>query len=145
MIDMMKYLDTIPKNKKLILFDGVCNLCNNAVLEVIKYDKKNVFLFAAIQSKTGKTITKELGIDVSKLDSILLYVPEEAYYSKSTAALKIAKEFSGYWKLLQICRLLPDFFNDFFYDYIARNRYKWFGRKENCMIPTPLIKAKFLE
>lgn len=142
---MMKYLDTIPKNKKLILFDGVCNLCNNAVLEVIKYDKKNVFLFAAIQSKTGKTITKELGIDVSKLDSILLYVPEEAYYSKSNAALKIAKEFSGYWKLLQICRLLPDFFNDFFYDYIARNRYKWFGRKENCMIPTPLIKAKFLE
>ena len=142
---MMKYLDTIPKNKKLILFDGVCNLCNNAVLEVIKYDKKNVFLFAAIQSKTGKTITKELGIDVSKLDSILLYVPEEAYYSKSTAALKIAKEFSGYWKLLQICTLLPDFFNDFFYDYIARNRYKWFGRKDSCMIPTPSLKAKFLE
>ena len=145
MIDMMKYIDTIPKNKKLILFDGVCNLCNNAVLEVIKYDKKNVFLFAAIQSKTGKTITKELGIDVSKLDSILLYVPEVAYYSKSTAALKIAKEFSGYWKILQIGTLLPDFFNDFFYDYIARNRYKWFGRKEKCMIPTPSIKAKFFE
>ena len=145
MIDMMKYLDTIPKNKKLILFDGVCNLCNNAVLEVIKYDKKNVFLFAAIQSKTGETITKELGIDVSKLDSILLYVPDESYYSKSTAALKIAKEFSGYWKILQIGTLLPDFFNDFFYDYIARNRYKWFGRKEKCMIPTPSIKAKFFE
>ena len=145
MIDMMKYIDTIPKNKKLILFDGVCNLCNNAVLEVIKYDKKNVFLFAAIQSKTGKTITKELGIDVSKLDSILLYVPDESYYSKSTAALKIAKEFSGYWKILQIGTLLPDFFNDFFYDYIARNRYKWFGRKEKCMIPTPSIKAKFFE
>lgn len=145
MIDMMKYLDTIPKTKKLILFDGVCNLCNNAVLEVIKYDKKNVFLFAAIQSKTGETITKELGIDVSKLDSILLYVPDESYYSKSTAALKIAKEFSGYWKILQIGTLLPDFFNDFFYDYIARNRYKWFGRKEKCMIPTPSIKAKFFE
>jgi len=144
-IDMMKYLDTIPKTKKLILFDGVCNLCNNAVLEVIKYDKKNVFLFAAIQSKTGETITKELGIDVSKLDSILLYVPDESYYSKSTAALKIAKEFSGYWKILQIGTLLPDFFNDFFYDYIARNRYKWFGRKEKCMIPTPSIKAKFFE
>jgi predicted DCC family thiol-disulfide oxidoreductase YuxK len=141
----MKYLDTIPKTKKLILFDGVCNLCNNAVLEVIKYDKKNVFLFAAIQSKTGETITKELGIDVSKLDSILLYVPDESYYSKSTAALKIAKEFSGYWKILQIGTLLPDFFNDFFYDYIARNRYKWFGRKEKCMIPTPSIKAKFFE
>jgi len=109
------------------------------------YDKKNVFLFAAIQSKTGKAITKELGIDISKLDSILLYVPEEAYYSKSNAALKIAKEFSGYWKLLQICTLLPDFFNDFFYDYIARNRYKWFGKQENCMIPTPSLKAKFLE
>ena len=145
MIDMMKYLDTIPKTKKLILFDGVCNLCNNAVLEVIKYDKKKVFLFADIQSKTGETITKELGIDVSKLDSILLYVPDESYYSKSTAALKIAKEFSGYWKILQIGTLLPDFFNDFFYDYIARNRYKWFGRKEKCMIPTPSIKAKFFE
>ena len=138
---MMKLIDTIPKNKKLILFDGVCNLCNDAVLRVIKYDKKNVFLFAAIQSKTGKEITKELGIDISKLDSILLYVPEEAYYSKSNAALKIAKEFLGYWKLLQICSLLPDFL----YDYIARNRYKWFGKQENCMIPTPSLKAKFLE
>ena len=65
--------------------------------------------------------------------------------SRIMSALKIAKEFSGYWKLLQICTLLPDFFNDFFYDYIALNRYKWFGKQENCMIPTPSLKAKFLE
>ncbi len=145
MLDMMKTSDTISKNKKLILFDGVCNLCNDAVLKVIKYDKKNIFLFAAIQSKTGEAMIKELGIDLSKIDSIILYVPEEAYYIKSTAALRIAKEFSGYWKLLQICTLLPDFFNDFFYDYVAKNRYKWFGKKESCTSPTPTLKAKFLE
>ena len=92
-------IDTIPNNKKLILFDGVCNLCNEAVLKIIKQDKKDIFLFTALQSNTGKNIINELGIDTSKIDSIVLYIPGEDYFIKSEAAFKIANEFYGIWKL----------------------------------------------
>jgi len=136
---------SIPNNKKIILFDGVCNLCNDSVLKVIKYDKKNTFLFAALQSDTGQKIIKELGIDINIIDSIILYIPEEAYYIKSTAALRVMREFGGVWNITQLFTILPTGFNNFFYDYIARNRYKWFGKKESCMIPTPELKAKFLD
>ena len=141
---MFETLDTIPKNKKLILFDGVCNLCNDAVLKIIKNDKKDIFLFTALQSNIGKNIINELGIDSSKIDSIILYIPGENYFIKSEAALNIANEFQGFWKLFQILKVFPLFFNDFFYDFIARNRYRWFGRKEQCMIPTKKLNSKFL-
>ncbi|SDR91408.1 Predicted thiol-disulfide oxidoreductase YuxK, DCC family [Polaribacter sp. KT25b] len=134
----------IPKNKKIILFDGVCNLCNNSVLKVIKHDKKNLFVFAALQSKSGQEIISYLKIDISKMDSIILYEPGVAYYIKSTAALKIMKYFGGFWFLTQIFGLLPEKIRDYFYDYIAKNRYNWFGKKESCMIPTPELKAKFI-
>ena len=134
-----------PTNKKIILFDGVCNLCNNAVLNVIKNDRKNTFLFSALQSDSGKKITAYLKIDISKVDSIILYEPSISYDLKSTAALKIMNNFGGLWKLTQIGWLFPEFFRDFVYDFIAKNRYKWFGKKEECMIPTPNLKAKFLD
>ena len=137
-------IDTIPNNKKLILFDGVCNLCNEAVLKIIKQDKKDIFLFTALQSNTGKNISNELGIDTSKIDSIVLYIPGEDYFIKSEAAFKIANEFYGIWKLIQVFRIFPVFFNDFFYDFIARNRYRWFGKKEECMIPSEKLNSKFL-
>ncbi len=141
---MFETLDTIPKNKKLILFDGVCNLCNDAVLKIIKHDKKDIFLFTALQSNIGKNVINELGIDSSKIDSIILYIPGENYFIKSEAALNIANEFRGFWKLFQIFKVFPLFFNDFFYDFIAKNRYRWFGRKEQCMIPTKKLNSKFL-
>ena len=141
---MFENIDNIPENKKLILFDGVCNLCNEAVLNIIKQDKKDIFLFTALQSNTGKNIINELGIDTSKIDSIVLYIPREDYFIKSEAALKIANEFYGLWKLIQVFRIFPVFFNDFFYDFIARNRYRWFGKKEECMIPTKKLNPKFL-
>ncbi len=134
----------IPKNKKIILFDGICNLCNDSVLKVIKYDKKNHFVFVALQSKSGQDIINYLKIDVSKIDSIILYEPGVAYDIKSTAALKIMKDFGGFWVLTQVFEILPTPIRDYFYDYIAKNRYKWFGKKESCMIPTPELKAKFL-
>lgn len=134
-----------PTGKKIILFDGVCNLCNDSVIKVIKNDKRNIFLFAAIQSETGQKIINHLKIDTSKTDSIILYEPNKAYYTKSDAALRIMKEFSGFWKIMQIFRILPNSFNNIFYDYVARNRYKWYGKKESCMIPTPELKAKFLD
>ena len=141
---MFENIDNIPENKKLILFDGVCNLCNEAVLNIIKQDKKDIFLFTALQSNTGKNIINELEIDTSKIDSIVLYIPGEDYFIKSEAALKIANEFYGLWKLIQVFRIFPVFFNDFFYDFIARNRYRWFGKKEECMIPTKKLNSKFL-
>ena len=135
----------IPEHKKLILFDGVCNLCNKAVLEVIKYDKKNTFLFASLQSKTGKKIASQLNINLSKIDSIILYDPGVSYDIKSTAALHIMKDFGGIWNITQIGFLLPETFRNHIYDFIAANRHKWFGKKESCMIPTPEIIAKFIE
>ncbi|MDG1980856.1 MAG: DCC1-like thiol-disulfide oxidoreductase family protein [Flavobacteriaceae bacterium] len=141
---MFENIDNIPENKKLILFDGVCNLCNEAVLKIIKQDKKDIFLFTALQSNTGKNVINELGIDTSKIDSIVLYIPGEDYFIKSEAAFKIANEFYGIWKLIQVFRIFPVFFNDFFYDFIARNRYRWFGKKEECMIPTEKLNSKFL-
>ena len=88
----------IPEGKKVILFDGVCNLCNSSVNKVISLDKKNVFLFAALQSEAGKLIIKNIGVDTSKTDSIILYDPGVAYYIKSTAALEIMKDLSGFYK-----------------------------------------------
>jgi predicted DCC family thiol-disulfide oxidoreductase YuxK len=134
----------LPKNKKIILFDGVCNLCNSSVLKVIHQDDKNQFMFCALQSEKGKQILDFLKIDTKKTDSIILYEPSEAYYIKSEAALQIMKHFGGFWKLTQIFTLLPTSLNNAVYDFIAKNRYKWFGKKESCMIPTPELKDKFL-
>ena len=141
---MFENINNIPENKKLILFDGVCNLCNDAVLKIIRQDKNNIFLFTALQSNTGKNIINELGIDISKIDSIVLYIPGSNYFIKSEAVFKITNEFKGAWKIIQIFRVLPVFLNDFFYDFIARNRYRWFGKKEECMIPTKKLNSKFL-
>lgn len=136
----------IPKNKKIILFDGVCNLCNGAVLFIIKRDDKDVFRFAALQSEVGQRLTSERNIDTEKIDSIILVDPGVAYFTRSTAALEIAKEFGGIWVLLRPFEyILPESLRDGIYNFIARNRYKWFGKKESCMIPTPELKAKFLE
>ena len=86
-----------------------------------------------------------MGIDISKIDSIILYEPDISYDIKSTAALKILQDFSGIWNLFSILLLLPEGFRNLIYDYIAKNRYKWFGKKEKCMIPTPELKEKFLD
>jgi predicted DCC family thiol-disulfide oxidoreductase YuxK len=139
-------MKAIPEDKKIILFDGVCNLCNGAVLFIIKRDRKDVFRFAALQSEIGKKLTEERNIDTEKVDSIILVDPGVAYYSRSTAALEIAKEFNGFWVLLRPFQfILPESIRDGIYNFIARNRYKWFGKKESCMIPTPELKAKFLD
>lgn len=135
----------IPKNKKIILFDGICNLCNTAVTTAIKFDTKNSFLFAAIQSEKGKEIINYLKIDTSKTDSIILYEPDVSYEIKSTAALRIMNDFGGIWKLTKLLWIFPEGFRNQVYDYIAKNRYKWFGKKESCMIPTPKLKVKFLD
>jgi predicted DCC family thiol-disulfide oxidoreductase YuxK len=136
----------IAENKKIVLFDGVCNLCNGAVVYIIKRDKKDVFRSAALQSDIGQKLIKERNIDTSKIDSIILIEPGIAYYTKSSAAIKIMNEFGGLWKIMNVFNyLLPTSLQDIIYDFIAKNRYKWFGKKESCMIPTPELKAKFLD
>nr|BFF41155.1 hypothetical protein BACY1_29600 [Tenacibaculum mesophilum] len=102
-------MNNLPSNKKVILFDGVCNFCNDSVLKVIKYDVKNQFVFTSLQSDIGKEITQYLGIDTSKVDSIILYEPNVAYDIKSTAALKIMNAFGGVWKLTQFFDISREF------------------------------------
>tara|TARA_R110002049_G_scaffold308819_1_gene514236 strand:- start:38928 stop:39344 length:417 start_codon:yes stop_codon:yes gene_type:complete len=135
----------LPKHKKLILFDGICNLCNSSVQYIIKHDKKDVFMFTALQSKTGQKIIKEFNIDTTKTDSILLYAPEKGIEYKSTAALKIALYLGFPRNLMGVFFIIPTFIRNWVYDYIAKNRYKWYGKKEACMIPTPELKSMFLD
>lgn len=133
----------MSKHIKIILFDGVCNLCNGAVNFVIERDKKNVFKFAALQSEVGRQLASKYEIDTAALDSIIL-IDGDTHYEKSTAALRIARELSGGYPLLYGFMVLPRFLRNAVYDYIARNRYKWFGKKEECMLPTPELKSRFL-
>ena len=127
----------------IILFDGVCNLCNGAVNFVIKRDPGNVFKFTPLQEKQGVLLLKKHAIDAQKLDSIVL-VENKKVYTKSSAALRIARKLSGLWPLFFVLLIIPSFIRDGVYDFIAKNRYKWFGKKEQCMIPTLGLKEKFL-
>ena len=134
----------LPKHKQLVLFDGVCNLCDASVQYIIKHDKSDIFLFTALQSEVGQQIIKEFNIDTNKIDSIILYSNEHGISYKSTAALKIASKLGFPRNLLSVFLIIPGIIRNWVYDYIAKNRYKWYGKKEECMIPTPDLKSKFL-
>jgi predicted DCC family thiol-disulfide oxidoreductase YuxK len=138
-------MEGLAENKKIVLFDGVCNLCDGAVQRIIKHDKKDVFRFASLQSEIGKKLVAERGLDPEEIDSIILIEPGVAYYRKSTAALEISRDLSGGYAFLKNFLFIPEVFRDGIYDLIASNRYNWFGKKEQCMIPTPELKAKFLD
>ena len=127
----------------IILFDGVCNLCNGAVNFVIKRDPRNVFKFTPLQEKQGILLLKKHAIDAQNLDSIVL-IENGNVYIKSSAALRIARKMSNLWPLFFVLLIIPRFIRDGVYDFIAKNRYKWFGKKEQCMIPTPGLREKFL-
>lgn len=131
-------------NKKIILFDGVCNLCNSSVQFAIKRDENDIFRYAAIQSETGEKLLTERNIDTNEIDSIILIEPNIAYYTKSTAALEIGKDLKGLRTISSILLWLPESFRNIVYDFIAANRYKWYGKKEACMIPTEELKSKFI-
>ena len=134
----------LPQNKKIILFDGVCNLCDAAVQFVIKHDKKDVFRFVPLQSELGQQILKHIGINPSNIDSIILYQPGIAYYYKSAAALEIARSLGGFFHFGTIFKIIPTGIRNQLYDYIAKNRYKWYGKKETCLVPSTENKSKFL-
>jgi len=134
----------LPDNKKIVLFDGVCNLCNHSIIYIIKRDYKDKFRFAPLQSEIGKTLLKEFQQSRYSLDSIVLYDPEKGLFSRSSAVLRISKELKFPSNLYSIFLIIPAFIRDWFYNYIAKNRYKWYGKQESCMIPTPELTKKFL-
>ena len=136
-------MKNIPQDKQIILFDGVCNFCNDWVNYIIQKDQRDVFRFVASQSEIGLEIQKHLGILDRKIDSIVLYIPNQAYFIKSDAVLEIAKSLP-YLSWLRLFKIIPTSLRNPIYDYIAKNRYKWFGKKENCMLPTAEIRGKFL-
>lgn len=131
------------ERRAIILFDGVCNLCNGAVNFVIKRDKKSVFKFAALQNEKAKNLMMKGDFQSEDLKTFILLL-NERFYTKSTAALTVCRYLSGLWPLLYGFMIVPKFIRDFIYNIISRNRYKWFGKKESCMVPTPELKSKFL-
>lgn len=137
-------LQNLPKGKKIILFDGVCNLCDTSVNYVIKHDKNDLFRFVALQSDLGQVILKHIGINPSHIDSIILYEPGVAYYYKSSAVVEIAKGLSGIFTWFTLFQILPTVLRDYVYDYVAKNRYKWYGKKQECLVPNKEIVSKFL-
>jgi predicted DCC family thiol-disulfide oxidoreductase YuxK len=130
-------------NFKIILFDGVCNFCNYWVNFVLKRDKKNNFKFAALQSEIGKQLLKQFNLTANNFDSFIL-IDGNLIYKKSEAAFKVAKNLKGYPKVIAILSFMPKKFSDFFYDLIAQNRYKLFGKRGSCRIPTKEEMSKFL-
>ena len=128
---------------RIVLFDGVCNFCASSIQFIIKHDKTNSLQFASLQSAIAQQLLSDYKMSKS-LDGVVFVEDNKAYF-KSAAAFRIARYFGGFWKILNVFSILPLFVTDFFYDIIANNRYKWFGKKETCMIPSPEIRNRFLE
>jgi predicted DCC family thiol-disulfide oxidoreductase YuxK len=128
---------------KIVLFDGVCNLCNGIVKFVIARDKKEVFKFAALQSEGGQALLEKHHLPTSDLDTFVFFVGAN-YYTKSTAALYVLKNLGGMWRLMFVFIWLPCSFRDWLYVRIAKSRYRFFGKTAHCMVPTPEIRARFL-
>ncbi len=127
----------------IILFDGVCNFCDSSVNFIIDRDKENIFKFAALQSEKGQEILDYFKLPKDDFDSFV-FIEKDKVFKKSSAALKIANKLGGLWKILYPLIIIPKFIRDFFYNLIAKNRYKLFGKKDACRIPTPELKQKFL-
>src|SRR4030095_10350190 len=128
----------------VILFDGVCNLCTGSVQYVIKHDPKRIFRFASLQSNFGEKVLRQYNLPVDTFNSFLL-LNKDRIYTRSTAALLVARRLKGISKLLYGFIIIPKFIRDWVYDLIAKHRYKWFGKKNECWIPTPELKALFME
>jgi predicted DCC family thiol-disulfide oxidoreductase YuxK len=127
----------------VIFFDGVCNLCTGSVQFIIKHDPKHYFRFASLQSELGQQFLQQNGLSADNFDSFIVW-EEGKYYTESTAALRVAKKLNGIWPGLYAFILLPGFIRNSVYRLIARNRYRWFGKKEACWVPTPELNSLFI-
>ena len=127
----------------VVLFDGVCNLCNSAVQFIIRHDKKNIFMFTSLQSDAGQKLLHQYNFPLDELKSFI-FIENNKAYTRSTGALRVVRKLKGAWPLLYGCMIVPKFIRDGVYNWVGNNRYKWFGKQESCMIPTPELKARFL-
>ena len=137
-------MSTSEVQNPVILFDGVCNFCNGSVLFILNRDPSGIFRFAPLQSETGKNLLSKFDLPNDKFDSIIL-VENNEYYLRSTAALKILQRLGALWKIVYVFMLVPRPVRDYIYDIVARNRYKWYGKRAECMIPSSDIESRFLE
>lgn len=133
-----------PADGPVLFFDGVCNLCNNAIQFVIRHDKTGKVRFAPLQSPAGKKAREAVVMRCGKVPDSLILLEQGEYYTESAAALRAARYLDGGWKLLKGLLVIPRFIRNPVYRFIARNRYKWFGKKDECMLPTPELQARFL-
>jgi len=129
--------------ERIILFDGVCNLCNSSVQFILKRDPVGKFKFASFQGETGQRLLKKHGISTD-INSIVL-IEHEKVFIKSNAAIRVGRQLTGAWKMASAFNIIPRFIRDFLYDIVANNRYKWFGKTESCILPSPKWKNRFLE
>ena len=132
------------KNNHIIIFDGVCNFCNGAVNFILKRDKHNRFMFTPMQSNFAKTLIEEFQKEKVDLDTIIL-IKNNIVFVRSEAALEIVKDLSGLWFLFGVFKIIPVFIRDYFYKAFARNRYKIFGKRETCMVPTKEFQTRFMQ
>ncbi|MGX1025051.1 thiol-disulfide oxidoreductase DCC family protein [Psychroflexus sp. MBR-150] len=132
------------RNEPIILFDSVCNLCNTTVQYIIKHDKNNHFYFAPLQGKTAHELIDKYEKDSLQPDSIALVTKGKTYW-KSTAVLKIASKLRFPRNLVLVFFVVPTSIRNFIYDFVAKNRYKWYGKKDSCMMPTLELKERFLD
>lgn len=131
------------KETNILLFDGVCNLCNSIVQFTIKRDPKEKFKFASLQSESGQALLKKFGLPTDDFDSFV-FINGDKYFLKSSAGLHVLKELGGVWKLFFAFIIFPRPLRDFVYNIIARTRYKLFGKRDTCMVPSPHLKQRFL-
>ena len=129
--------------KPLVLFDGVCNLCNASVQFIIEHDPEGNLLFCSLQSERGQGILQYLGMKTDDFDTFI-FIENGQAYTRSTGVLREIRYFKGAWRFLSILRFIPSPIRDFFYNIVAGNRYRWFGKKNECWLPTPELKARFL-
>jgi predicted DCC family thiol-disulfide oxidoreductase YuxK len=132
-----------PTLDKIVLFDGVCNFCNNSVQFILKHDSSGSLKFASLQSPTGQALLKQYSIPTT-VDSVI-FIENGMAYTRSDAALKIVRYFGGLWSVFLVFNLVPSPIRNFFYDSFARNRYKWFGKRESCMLPSREVRTRFVD
>ena len=128
----------------VILFDGVCNLCSGSVQFIIKHDPKHQFRFASLQSEFGQQVLEKFQLPMTEFGSFIL-LEKGVVYTKSNAALRVTKKLSGAWSALYAFMIVPKFIRNGVYDIVAKNRYKWFGKKESCWLPTQELKNLFID
>ncbi|MEY4432362.1 MAG: hypothetical protein RLZZ44_492 [Bacteroidota bacterium] len=138
-------MENLPQDKKIILFDGDCNLCNASIQFIFKRDTKDVFRFVSLQSELGKKILSKLPATIQKTDSMILFESDIIYFYKSQAVFQIIKSLGGIFNCLLFIKLLPSSYTDLIYDFVAKKRYRWFGKRQHCLIPTMEFQSKFLE